>query len=94
MADGRESIFFMETALVGCSCPSRQLYTQVHTGSTKWIQWILKEYVKSGRRNSGGGNGKSYKGGVALDFVKTHCIHVENSQTIKREHSTCKLFSC
>lgn len=30
-------------------------------------------------------------GGVEVDFVKIHCMHVQNSQTIKK-HPTCQIF--
>lgn len=40
----RESMFsFRVRTLKGYSCSSRRSYYHIHTGSTKWTQWVFKK---------------------------------------------------
>lgn len=61
-------------------------YIQAQAGSTKWSWWVLKRESHEFGRGSGGdrkGIGGERPGRI---WLKVHCSHVWNPQTIKRRH--------
>lgn len=91
---GREGWFSPGSPpLGGCPCSGGQPHTHAHTLHQCMYHSLLlglvgfffkkKKAHKVGKRHDGGSYTKSRRGEVEVDKIKTHCIHITNSQNIK-----------